>query len=1156
MRKAGFTTRGSVTRIDDMIAVFRSFVFHRRRLAQLLCLLLTLPGVSLAQTIAGTIAGSVRDSSGLAVPGGAIKLVQPATGVERRTAANDLGDFVFSSVQPGEYEMDVSHPGFKSLQKRGIQLSANQWLALGDLVLQVGEVTERITVTEQAAVVQTQSAERAAVITSNKLDNLLAINRDPISLMQLSPGVVGLNVNGNRANANNFSIDGMTLTILGQGTGGAANVSMDAVSEVRLLLSNYQAEYGRVSGANIAVVTKSGTRNFHGLGSYFKRHEQFNANSFFSNRLGVSKPVYRYNTYTYNVGGPIYIPEKFNRNRDKLFFFWGQEFWPTKTPGALGQMTVPTELERAGDFSQSVDLNGKLIPVIDPTSKLAFPGNRIPAARIDPNGQALLKFFPMPNFLDRNVSGGNYNYVFQNPTENPSRLHTLKLDYNLNPANLLSLNMTLNKSTIFDGFSGSNWPQMGTRFVQTSKLLLLRHTGIVSPTLVNELNLGFNRRPARDYLVSEDVRRNNRDVVGFKTGQLAPQDNPLNLLPNAYFWGVPNAGYLAYDGRTPIISTHDIFTLTDNITKTFRTHTVKAGIYIDRYWRNSINAVDFSGTFDFTPSPNNPLNTGYDYSNAALGVYSSYTESLARPFQHFRVSNVEWFLQDNWKVTRRFTLDYGLRWAWIAPTFEKNNLVSGFDPALFNPARKVRLIRPAIVGGQSVGLDPQTGSTYNPTLVGNIVPGSGDPSNGMAVPAQDPSYPRSLIPNRGVHWSPRFGFAYDPFGKGRTAIRGGFGLSYDRETLGNMLSNYAPQTPVVQNPARFFGTLSTLLSTPGYLSPQAVRGIDGIGKVPSHMNISLGVQQNVGGAVVLDVGYVGHLGRHLYWTRNMNALPFGTNFNPANANPANPRTPLPAAFLYPYTGFTSILYLDSGSTSNYHSLQVTAKRRLARGVEFGFYWTWSKAMNFVDTAGGLYSTIVPVRDWNYGLAGFDRTHVVKIDWLWQLPKVRTSFAPVKLVLNDWQVSGITSFMTGFPKGVAAAASGGRDITGSPTEGYRTVVTGNPILPKSERTFDRFFRPDVFQLPALGTWGNAAKTSVRLPGLNNWDIAIFKSLPVHERVRVQFRAEFYNAFNHTQFSNVNTNARFNNAGQQINASLGQLTATASARIIQLAVRLYF
>ena len=1125
------------------------------------------------QSISGSITGSVQDTTGLGIVQADVQLQHVETGAQREGATNERGDFVFSTLTPGTYQLTVRASGFRPYERRDIRLFASETLALGNLVMEVGALTESVTVTDQGAVVQTASMERAGVVTSKQVDSILIRGRNVMSLVSLLPGVVDLQnsesiergwnfyAQGNRRNTNNVTLDGMTLNQIGNNFNAAISVSQDSVAEVKVLLSNYQAEYGRMSGANIQLVSKSGTRDFHGLGSYFKRHEQFNANNFFNNRLGLEKPRYRYNTFNYNIGGPVTIPGKFNMNREKIFFFWSQEFWPLRTPQPIRQLTVPTELERAGDYSQSVDLNNRLITVNDPTTRKPFVNNRIPAERLDSSGLALLNVFPAPNFFDRNISAGRYNYVFQTDTRQPQRLETLKLDYNVTSKDLVSFNMSMHTDER-EGSLGipttgpQNWDQMVKTFYTKGRVYVGRYQRIFSPTLINEISIGFNTRPEQDRYREEDLARNQRDRVGFTAGQFNPESNPLNYIPNATFGGVTSPAVLQIEGRFPLDQTQKIFSLTNNITKSFSSHTVKAGVYADRIWRGASNQVAFNGTFDFGRNVNNPLDTNFAYSNAALGVFNSYSEASARPLLDFRVSNIEWFVQDNWKVNKRLTLDYGMRFYHVLPLYEAESRVSGFNIGQYDLAGQIRLITPARVGGQRVGIDPATGATYPAAVIGAVVPGSGDPANGMATPATDPSYPKALIKNRGIQFGPRVGFALDPFGNGSTSVRGGIGLFYNRQNLDAVQSPFTVQPPLVNVPVIQFGTLPTLLSSAGLLSPQNVLGLDPEGHVPTVVNFSLSVQRKLPSDVIVDVAYAGSLGSHLMWQRNINAVPFGANFDPANADPSNPNVPLPSAFLRPYLGYNNINMREFASNSNYHSLQTSVNRRFAQNFQFGASWTWSKAMGYNNDDTGSVSSLIPARIWNYGMSSFDRTHVLKINWVYDVPKTGFRNPAARLVMDNWQVSGIASFVSGQPLGVGFGLVQAVDITGSPTDGARIVVLSDPNLPKSERTFSRNFRTDVFAPPARGTVGNAGPNLIRGPGVNNWDIAVFKNFPIREEFRLQFRWESYNTFNHTQFTGLDTTARFDAQGNQVNARFGEFTSASNPRIMQFALRLYF
>jgi len=1138
----------------------------RPTLAAVLLVLTTISAFS--QSITGSIEGNLLDPSRSAVAAAEVRLTQVQTGFTRTTRTDAAGRFFFGSVRPAEYTLDATATGFKRLERTGIFLSAAETLSVGDLTLEVGAVSESVLVTAQTPQVQTQSAERSGLLTGEQVERLAIRGRNVMSLLNVLPGVVDLAqpeqlaqnwnvyVLGSRQNTNNVSLDGATLNAIGNEFNSVVNISMDAVGEVKVLISNYQAEYGRLSGADVHLISKSGTRQFHGLVSSWKRHEQFNANNFFNNRLGLPKAPYRFNTWNYNVGGPIFIPKKFNRDRQKLFFFWSQEFWPQRIPQALQQGTVPTALERKGDFSQSFDLNNRLIVVRDPNTRQPFANNVIPASRFNASGAALLDVFPQPNQLNRALTGGNYNFVNQDVQDAPQRTDTLKLDYNLRANDLFAFNFTHRRTEMKGALDGTNWPQINEDNVNEGWLYILRHQHIFGPSLINEANISFSTRPWNATIEPDSLEANSRHKVGFTLGQFYPNINPLDLIPNAQFGGVPRAAQPNLDGRTPLTTTHKIFVLSDNVTKTLGAHTFKAGIYVDRIWAyNQTQSGPFNGSFDFGTNVNNPLDTGYAYSNALIGVFSSYSEPSARPFPKAIVGDVSFFVQDKWTLKRRFTLDYGVRFYRLPQSFIKGNQISGFWPAAYNSAQAVHLVNPTLVGNTRMGIDPGTGQIYPAVAIGAIAPGAGNPANGMISRLLDQSVPPSLMYDRGLHYAPRIGFAYDPFGNGKTSIRGGFGMFYQRMAQGMVLYNYTVYPPFVQTSNIYYGNMSTLLQSGGIAFPGNVQGLDLQGKVPTTMNFSLSVQRSIWGGTVVDAGYVGSLARHLLWARNINAIPFNTNFKP-QANDATTNRPLPPAFLRTYLGYNNINVVEPGSSSNYHSLQVTATRRYARRLQYGASWTWSKAMDFNDTDNAVVSTLTPVRVWNYGLASFDRTHVLKLNWLYDLPKTSFRNPLLKGVFNNWQVSGIASFVSGAPMGVGLTTTTSVDITGSPTDGARVVVTGNPVLAKGDRTFSRYFNPSVIQLPAVGTVGNSAKTLFRGPGANNWDLVTYKQFPIHESVRIEFRWELYNAFNHTQFSNVDTTARFTPAGVQANPTFGQLSAAANPRLMQFALRFYF
>ncbi len=1134
------------------------------------CLLLMGVGVW-GQSTTGTIVGTVSDPSGLMIPGAEVLLVHPATGFERQTVSSEAGSFALPSLAPGEYRLTVKKEGFKTSERRNLNLSASETLSVGEVRLEVGSPSESVTVTAEGATVQTASAERAGLVTSSQVASLTIRGRNVTTLLQLLPGVVdtsdrsaidrgyGYNIQGGRANSTNVTLDGMTAVDIGNNNSGTVAVGMDAVAEVKVLLTNYTAEYGRMAGGNVQLVTKSGSRQFHGMGSYFKRHEQFNANNFFNNMTGLPKPRTRLNVYSYNIGGPVTIPKLFNTNRENLYFFWSQEFWPRQEGLGISRLTTPTELERNGDFSQTVELNGALIPIFDPTTQQRLPGNVIPANRIDPSGRALLKMFPLPNFSDISISARRYNYVFETSVDSPQRLETLRLDYSPHTKSTFSFSLSRHRDQQTGAFGiptgGANWEQMRKTFLTQGTVLSVRNQWVFSPTLVNEFTFGYSRRPENEVIPEEELKRNRRDVVGFVAPQLYPSSNPLKFMPNASFGGVSNPVNLNMDGRTPLLQTQYAYNVTNHITKNFSAHLLKAGLFYNHNLRQAQLPTAFNATINFGRNVNNPLDTGYAFSNAMFGVFNQYQEATAQLSMGTFIKGVEWFVQDSWKVHRRLTLELGMRFARLEPQYERDGNVSGFVAERFDFSRMVQLIRPAMVGGRRVGQHPVTGETYPAALIGAIAPGTGSVTNGM-VTGKDSSYPRGLTSSPGLQLAPRFGFAWDVFGKGKTAVRGGFGVFTSLSDF-QLLRLLGGQPPLVTTPQINFGTLTGLASSPGFVFPQAILGIAPKGQIPRIMNGSLSIQQNLGFGTVLDVGYVVSLGRNLLWQRSLDPIPLGANFLPQNADPTLSRTPLPAAFLRSYRGYNDVTVREWASSSNYHSMQVTVNRRFARGLQFGGSWTWSKSLDY--NSGDLSTTVsslVPVRVWNYGLSDYDRTHVARINYLWDVPAPRWGGTVAKWVLQGWQVSGITSFVSGAPATAGFTLVNALDITGSSSLSARIDVTGDAVLPKSERTFSRNFRTEVFRAPAVGTVGNSARYIMRGPGVNNWDLAVFKNLPIREPLCLQFRWELYNAFNHTQFSGFDNGARFDAQGKQVNARFGEFTAARLPRQMQFAVRFLF
>ncbi|MCC6585541.1 MAG: carboxypeptidase regulatory-like domain-containing protein [Bryobacterales bacterium] len=1134
----------------------------------------------LAQSIMGSVSGRVVDPSGNVIVGAPVILRNERTSDVRNANTNELGAFTFPSVQPGVYTLRIEQQGFQSMERTGMNLSANERLALGDIALSIGAVTEKVTVQAVGETVQTASSDHSAELTSSQINMVLVRGRDVMSLLRTMPGVtytsdtdaVGENlgtnfpnVQGGRYEWNTLNVDGLAGNDLGNPYTGSSSINLDAISDVKVLLNNYQAEYGRNGGAFINVVTKSGTQEFHGSAYWYKRHEMLNANNFFNNLNKVAKPVYRYNTLGVTIGGPVYIPGKFNSNKDKLFFFYSLEDWGSKSPRPLQQTTVPTALERSGNFSQTLDVSGALIPIRDPSAGTPFPGNIIPASRINKNGQVLLNVFPQPNALDRSVTRGAYNYNFAQSWEIPKRQHLFKIDYLPTGKDRFSVRGSTwradNQGYGAPAGGRATWDEILSRYLFRYPSLVVNYTRTISPTMVNEFSggVGYSKEQATP-INDADLQKLNRTALGMTLKQFYPQNNPLNFIPMASFGGVPAAADIGWDGRFPMRGADTTFNFSDNFSWIRGTHAFKFGIFADRGREYEGEDGTFAGNFAFQRDINNPLDANYAYANAVLGNYYSYVESTSRPGYNGRSTILQWFAQDTWKVNRRLTLDIGFRFVWFTPWTQKNGTSAAFSVERYQASKAPALYYPALdSNGRRVARNPLTGELSIPPLIGVYVPNSGDPINGMVV-GTDSTYPSGFKDQQPVQVEPRVGFAYDVFGNGKMAIRGSFGTFHNTRTVGGppvVASKFNP--PRQYNPTLYYGNMDSMQGASSYLSPPGtVYGFERASKTPTLYSYSFGVQRALGAGTVVDVSYVGNVTRHVLQIRNLNLVPYGARFLPQNADPTNPSTWLNDNYFRPYPGYGNINYYENGGTTNYNSMQVTLNRRFTKSLQFGLSYTWSKAMDFSTNEQATVSTYAPRRVWNYGKAAFDQTHNMVLNYIWDVPKLSKRWDNVgtRLVFDNWQVAGFTAFVSGQPSGVGFSTVDGAEITGG-GDGARIVVTGKAPLSHGDRTMLRWFDTSVFQRTPRGSMGNAPKDVFRLPGINNWDISLFKNFPIKSEARyLQFRFEMYNAFNHTQFQSVDSTARFDVQGNQVNTRFGQVTAARAARVIQLSLRFAF
>ena len=1150
-------------------------------LAVLVSLVSLAPSFAAAQSVSGSVSGTVVDPTRQVVPGATIILVNELTRESRTTVTNEIGVFVVPAVKPGTYTLRVELSGFSTYERQRVILPPNESLSAGTIQLKVGSVAESVTITAVTPIVQTTSSEHSALITSTQLEQVADRGRDVVSLLRVLPGVAYTspseapgnsfgsgtpNINGNRATWNTVTVDGAVGNDLGSPNIFSSTINFDAISEVQVQLNNYRAEYGRNGGPVVNIVTKSGSKQFRGSSYWYKRNEKLNANDFFNNRNGVAKPTYRYDNAGATLGGPVPVP-RVNAGGDRLFFFYSFDGWKSLNPQPLRQVTVPTALERAGDFSQSFDLNGRLITITDPVTHLPFPGNVIPANRINPNGQSLLNIFPAPNALDRNVTKGNYNYNFQESLDVPKRQNVMRVDYRASNKD----SFYVRGSTWWADNKGyavpagtSNWGLAKLHYLFTDSSAVGNYTRIFSNALVNELSVSARHSTENGPPLSDaELARITKSNVGYRLGQFTPGINPFGIIPQASFGGVTNAANITYNGRTPLTGSDRLLTANDTLTFTHGKHIYKAGMYAERVSNEEGSDVNFGGNFNFARDVNNPFDSGYAYSNALLGVFQQYNEATARPGAPGTANVVEWFAQDTWRPTRKLTLDYGMRLAWYTHYRARDGRAAEFALDRYDPKKAPLLFTPTLVNGARVGLNPVTGATVPAALIGALVPGTGDINNGLVL-GSDTSYPAGFKEQAPLLPEPRVGFAFDPAGDGKSALRGSVGIFHNTRTSGNANWALVRNPPLAFNPTIFYGTMDSVLQSTGFLFPSTVLSLERQTETPTLYSYSLSAQRDIGWGTVVDVTYVGSKGRHLLQAKNLNLVPYGARFLPQNQDPTRPGNPLPDNFFRPFPGYDTVWLFQNNGISSYNAMQLTVNRRFAHGLQFGLAYTLSRSKDYTsNNDSGQVGTNFQLPTyqnpdaWVYGLSDFDRTHVAVINYTYDVPKVSARWDNVfsRAILDNWQLSGITTLTSGAPLSVGFTTVDGADINGG-GDAIRVIVNGDPTLPAGDRSLTQWFNTSVFSRPPRGNPGNSPKDVVRGPGVTNFDLTLFKNIPFGDRRRLQLRWEVYNLFNQVQFNAINTTARFDAQGAQVNQLFGQVTSARTPRVMQAAVRVVF
>jgi len=1130
-----------------------------------------------AQTTSASVSGTVQDAQGGILPGVTVTLTSRTQGNTLTANTDNEGRFVFAIVRPDTYALQVTLQGFKTLERTNLVVSANDRFSTGTLTLEVGQMTEEVSVTSRVTELQSTSGERSFTLESEALKNIANNGRALFNFVSLVPGALqqgnsgseigaadGFTVNGQRQNSNNVTIDGVANIDTGNNGGNMATTNIDAVAEFKVLTNAYQAEYGRAVGGQVQVVTKSGTQAFHGSGYWYGRRSDWNANTWTNKRVTpeIQPAKTSRNDSGYTFGGPVVLPG-FNTNKKKLFFFWSQEWQRRTDPAAERRARVPTALERRGDFSQSVDTSGNPFPYIRdfatglPCSASDTRGcfqdggvlGRIPASRLYAPGLAILDIYPQANFS----GGSGLNFTSQNPNSAPRREDLLRMDFQATDSWRITGRYMNTKEEILQAY-GTTWAGNGSDQLPTPVLFLhpgsnymLSATGILNNTTSLELSWGRAGNSLNYQLQQEKLFRTAAGVTALP--YLFPDAVQADYVPDFQFRGgrTGNAGQYQTD-RGPFTNeniTHDFIA---NLTKVWGSHASKVGFYFQHSFKPQSIFASFNGRINFADDANNPFDTGYGYANAATGVFNTYTQASKYALPEWRYKNYEFYLQDNWKPNSRLTLDYGVRFYYLTPQWDTTLQASNFLPDQFNASAAARLYTPVCIGTYpcsgsnrrgmdptliAAGATPTAANTVDARFIGRLTPGS-NRFNGAFQAGQGIN--EQLQDGNAFRISPRLGVVYDLTGKGVTIMRGGFGIFYDRPQ-GNMVFDMIANAPGVLASTLQWGGLRELTAAGGDPNPTLSLNPTAFDFKPPRVNQwNVGAQHKLWRDVILDVAYVGSTSEDLLRQVQINAVPRGATFASQNQDPTRAAsttpgaTALPNDLLRPYKGYGGIRMWDYSGYANYHALQTSVTRRFDAGFMFSGFYVWSKALGISNddfSAGVPNVSDEEVRRLDYSLLNYDRPHNTVLNFIYQTPTV-TSGKALGVLANDWQLSGVYRWTSGRPYGVGynIPGIGAANLTGNDgNPGARIVLTCDPGRGWSGDPYKQL-DTSCFAPPQPGSDGaESARFFVRAPPINNLDLSISKAFAIAKGTKFEFRVDMFNALNHTQFTGVNATANF-------------------------------
>ncbi len=1131
---------------------------------------LALVSLGHAQEITATITGVVSDASNAVVPNATVTIHSNATNLDLRSVTTGSnGEYVAGNLPAGTYTVTVKAAGFQTWTSRDVVVNVAEKRTL-DIQLSVGKVAETIEVSSSTQPVETTSSEQSQTITGTQIRELELNNRNFQQLLVLQPGVAanwgdqpgfGINtnttvsVNGARTTANNWTVDGADINDSGSNATLLNVPSIDAIQEFTLQRSNYDASSGRSGGGQIMVATKSGTSDFHGSVYEFFRNDYLNANSYFSNATDTPRSVERYNDYGFTVGGPIWIPKKTSKKNAKTFFFWSEEWRKVSSPASNTFTNIPSAAELGGTFTglaadPTTFLNNPACGTVTPvtngsTTTYNLQLNLATSGCSSKNSQAYVSsiFSKYP----ANLNGTDYYYAYS--SKNNFRQDIIRVDEVLNdkvrfygrymhddaPENApLGL---WGAYTNLPGVANDSLDAPGRNVVGDL-------TWTITPRLTNEVEFVYTWGGID---ITESGIIDSSAFTSQLTNNYAYAD-PYGRGPNL---GIQGTSLAAGPGNAPYHERNVDYSLIDNASFVVGPHALRFGFSLQDMEKTE-NATSGDAGFSFSNAyqtiNNQQVLALPGLAQFLLGQNAGYSQASKDTIPDLHYKNIEFYVQDDWKVTRRLTLNLGLRYSYFPTPYDLGHTLVNFDPTIFNSS-----IAPAI--------DPNTGN-----MVAGQAVNAANYANGLIFPtgptcqaalAIAPSgtcspYGSTINPNGHGNIAPRVGFAWDPFGRGKTAIRGGYGLFYDRTLNGIFEQNAFGDPPLVEFSNIPSGPFDNILSGSAAGPPLGPAGITATGSpswhTPYDTAYNLSVQQEILRNTKLEVAYVGGLGTHLLGDVDLNQPTVADRLATANQADA-----VNVNYLRPYAGYGRITSRNPEFTSNYNSLQITLNRQVARGLNIGVAYTWSKNLTTNTDDRGSPANDTYNLKMDYGPSGYSIPQNLVFNYVYDLPFYEAQRGVVGHVLGGWEISGITTIQSGQPLTIYQ--------NNDPFSMYNaTLGSGDGGLgiyyPRADRTstatsypksVTEWFNPASFT-DASGHFGTSTNGQMHGPGQQVWDIGFIKNTNISERIRVQFRGEFFNAFNHTNFSSVDNNVD--------DSSFGAITNTHLPRNIQLGMKLYF